>query len=63
MNLLSPDDIKRAADLAAKHARERAELAGRQENERRELAARQEAETRAFSRPAQPADKTKSKKP
>lgn len=46
MKLLTPDDIKRAADLAAQHARERAELAGRHENERRELAMRQEVEMR-----------------
>lgn len=63
MNLITPDEIRRAADMAAAHARERAELAGRQENERRELAAKHEREARALQQPAPAAAKTKSKKP
>lgn len=52
MKLLTPDEIKAAAALAARHGEERALLAGRQENERRELAAKQEAEFRALAKPA-----------
>jgi hypothetical protein len=47
MNLLSPDDIKRAADVAARQARERTELAGQQENERRQMMERHRLENEA----------------
>ena len=45
--MLTADDIKKGAALAAKHAGERAELAGRQANEREELADRHRAEAEA----------------
>ena len=42
--MLTPDDIKKGAALASKHAGERAELAGRHANEREELSQRQHGE-------------------
>lgn len=51
MNLLTLEEIKAAAALAARHAEERAILAGRQENERRELVAKQQAELQASQAP------------
>ena len=47
MNLLTPDEIKKAATLASRQAGERAELAGRQENERREMAERHRIEAQS----------------
>ncbi len=44
-------EIERAADLAAKHARERTVLGGKQENERRELQRRQLEEIRQLENP------------
>ena len=64
MNLLTPDEIKKAAALASRQAGERAELAGRQENERRELAERHriEAESELRGPPLPPPAAPKGKR-
>ncbi len=53
--LVSDDEIERAAELAAKHARERAQLAGQQENERRKLQQQQQHELQALNAAPAPA--------
>lgn len=56
LGVIPESEIERAADLAAKHARERALLEGKHENERRELQRRHQEEAQAIMKP--PAEAT-----